>query len=132
MSSVTLRPYGELTWQHFSLPRHAGLPQDEPLLHAAASTPAADAQVEVGVSIRAGETEQAGFVAHAAPEVIAALDLFCERITERSLRAMDAADLQQIAAELNLPPEKRYGLLLLQDLLAALQSDLNSHLAAPT
>ena len=114
-------PYGEPLWRRFSLTPHAGLLLGDQVVMAEAGTPGSDAVIRLTMRAGADGHCETGFQAHGCPAVIAAAEMLCEYLSGET----DMADTQQFLAEcqqqLQLPAEKRYCLLMLEDLIGAVQ-----------
>lgn len=115
-------PYSERVRELFANPAHAG---DLP---GAARAHVEDQGVRIALSALCehGRLRALRFRAWGCPHLIAAADLLCERLTGETVDRLENHDLAHITRELCMPAEKTGRILLLEDALATLHSQLDA------
>ncbi len=126
MASDTYNPYNRCTRQYFEEPVHAGDLQDEYTVSAVAEAQesAAGARIQLAVGVQEGTLKECRFRVFGCPHLIAAGEWLCDHYEGKTLPELlqfRAADCMVLLA---VPVEKTGRILLLEDAIRSLASQL--------
>ena len=117
-----LDPYNDEVRRRFSTPRFAGIAGGN-----TARRSGQDVDIEVSAAVADDRLAMVRFRAYGCPHTIAACDLACERLEGASADALVRLDVDELMRTLSVPTEKTGRILVLEDALR----DLNSQLVKP-
>jgi NifU-like protein involved in Fe-S cluster formation len=113
--------YSPLVVDHFDQPRNAGRLESAPdVITGAAGKREQGAEFVVSARIAGQRIAAARFEVYGCPHCIAAASWLSERLVGRTLADLEAWSWREAVAALQIPPEKRGRLLILEDALRAL------------
>jgi NifU-like protein involved in Fe-S cluster formation len=118
--SVESGPYNELVLQLFSRLPHAGrMPSADDVGEGHAGSPVEGAEVRFWLKCSAGRIQATSFLAYGCPHTVAAAAWMAQRARGLQLDAVASADWRAAESVLEIPPEKRGRLLIVEDALRA-------------
>jgi len=119
--------YNEAVRAYFADPDHAGDLQGSFSQTLAAEVSESDggAQVVLAAGIHAGSIAEMAFRAWGCPHLIAALELACEILVNQPVECLENFDSADITQNLAVPTEKSGRILLVEDALATLWSQVD-------
>jgi NifU-like protein involved in Fe-S cluster formation len=113
--------YSPLVVDHFDQPRNVGRFEPAPdVITARAGKHEQGAEFVVSVRLAGARIAAARFEVYGCPHCIAAASWLSERLVGRTLADLEAWTWREAVAALQIPPEKRGRLLILEDALRAL------------
>jgi NifU-like protein involved in Fe-S cluster formation len=115
--------YPALVLRHFREPRNVGPAAAGPACRGEAGSAARGTRVVFEAEVAAGRVRRLSFRAYGCPYVIAACSRVTELLADAPVAALARFDPAELAAELELPPEKLGSLLVVQDALRNCAAD---------
>lgn len=115
-----MTPYNALVIHHFDSPNHMGCIKAHPQPIHTGQVEALNQQLQIQCAINPQhKIEQAKFKASAEPYVIAGLSLMTEWLTGKTLHEALNFNYEDLARQLGLPLNKRYCIILIEDVINA-------------
>ncbi len=116
---MTVDPYSDEVRRRFSEPRFAGTADG-----GKARRSGQDVDIEVSAAVADGRLASVRFRAYGCPHTIAACDYACERLEGESPDALSGLAVDELMRSLSVPVEKTGRILMLEDALRDLTSQL--------
>jgi len=120
--------YSSAVMSRFLHPQHAGelLAQPE-VISVSTGSRERGASIRLWLEIKHGTVRQARFVAYGCPHFIAAAEMLCEWCEDRAISELIRWNWQSAQTELDVPASKRSKLLLLEDALRKINTEVSGN-----